>query len=441
MKILYRYILKEHIGPFLFSLLTILFVLVMQFLTRFFERFVGKGIEPLVIAELIVLQVAWIVSLAVPMAVLIAVLVAFGGITNRSEMNVMRAGGLPLTRLIVPVFVVGGILSVLMERFNNVVLPEANFMAKQLIRDISKAKPSFGLTENAFSGLVDGYSILVREVGDDGDDLKGVTIYETLEGGKRTVITAENGNIRFSPDSHYLILSLFDGQVHEAGADTDQEYRIMKFEKHRFVFASTGYGFERSDGSEIRRGDRELSAGQLYSMGQDFRKREDEALRQIGKLVQKEKASVNNSLASVDNGRGGALKRQGDAKARAREKVDTMIKLLDRSINHAEKSRNLHNKYMVEYHKKYALSCACVIFVLVGAPLGVLAKRGGFGVGAGLSLLFFVLYWFLLVLGEKLSDRSLLDPGFAMWLANIVMLIIGLAALYRVSGRIIGSGR
>ena len=435
MKILYRYILKEHIGPFLFAFLTILFVFTLQFVTRFFDRFVGKGLEFFVVAELIALQIAWMVVLAVPMAVLIATLVAFGNLTNNSEMTVMRAGGLSLYRLIVPVLFAGALLAGLMERFNNIVLPEANYQAKLLLKDITRAKPSFGLTENAFSGLVDGYSILVRETGKNADTLKGITIYETKEDDEKTVITAESGNIEFTSDYHYLILTLYNGEMHELHGGDKEEYRIMTFDKHRFVFSSTGYGFERTDGSEVRRGDRELSAKRLYSMGMQFKKRANDAVAQIGQNLAREREAINalKNVVRTQHVTGEQVTQKRNAEAV--EQVEKILARIDREIEHMDRSRKMYNKYMVEFHKKYALSFACIVFVLVGAPLGVLAKRGGFGIGAGLSLVFFILYWSLLIVGEKLSDRGLLDPGISMWLANIVMLLVGLIAMFRVSGR------
>lgn len=441
MKILYRYILKEHIGPFLFAFLTILFVFILQFVTRFFDRFVGKGLEFFVVAELIALQIAWMVVLAVPMAVLIATLVAFGNLTNNSEMTVMRAGGLSLYRLIVPVLFAGALLAGLMERFNNIVLPEANYQAKLLLKDITRAKPSFGLTENAFSGLVDGYSILVRETGKNADTLKGITIYETKEDDEKTVITAESGNIEFTSDYHYLILTLYNGEMHELHGGDKEEYRIMTFDKHLFVFSSTGYGFERTDGSEVRRGDRELSAKRLYSMGMQFKKRANDAVAQIGQNLAREQETINalRNVVRTQHVTGEQVTQKRNAETV--EQVEKMLARIDREIEHMDRSREMYNKYMVEFHKKYALSFACIVFVLVGAPLGVLAKRGGFGVGAGLSLVFFILYWSLLIVGEKLSDRGLLDPGISMWLANIVMLLIGLIALFHVSGIVFGSGR
>jgi len=441
MKILYRYILKEHIGPFLFSFITILFILILQFVTRFFDRFAGKDLGFFVVAELISLQVAWMVVLALPMAVLVASLVAFGNLANSSEMTVMRAGGVSLYRLVFPVLVAAALLTGIMERFNNIVLPEANYQAKLLLRDITRAKPTFGLTENAFSGLVDGYSILVREEGSGPNTLEGITIYERGSNEDKAVITAESGHIAFTADYHYLILTLFNGQMHELQGPGKEEYRVMTFDKHRYVFSSTGYGFERTDGNEIRRGDRELSAEQLFGMGMKFRKRMLDAAVLIDKSIEREQKAINEHSIPAENRRDESERFAGLSREEAEKRVDKMLVVVDREIEHMEQSRGMYNKYMVEFHKKYALSFACIVFVLVGAPLGVLAKRGGFGIGAGLSLLFFILYWTLLIMGEKLSDRGLLDPGISMWLANAVMLLIGLIAMIRVSGITAGSGR
>ena len=429
MKILYRYILREHAGPFLFAFTTVLFVFTLQFLTIFIDRFVGKGLDLFVMLELIALQIAWMLVLAVPMAVLVSTLIAFGNLTNRSEMVVMRAGGLSLERLILPVLLAGTVLAGLVERFNNVVLPEANYQAKLLLRDITKAKPSFGLQENAFSGLVEGYSILVRKTEWRSDRLEGITIYEGVQDDYKSVITAESGSIAFTPDYHYLIMTLHNGEMHELDKVSKEEYRVMSFEKQRFVFSSTGYGFERTSGSEIRRGDRELSATQLREMAMKFHRRMNDS-RERADEIEARREALPDSFAEKD---GGEAERRGEE--------ERLTKQYEQERDRIESNRKMYNRYMVEFHKKYALSFACIVFVLVGAPLGVLARRGGFGMGAGLSLLFFVLYWALLIFGEKISDRGLLDPGLSMWLANIVMTAIGLFALFRVSGGMFGSGR
>jgi len=174
MKIIDRYILKSHIGPFILAFITIVFVLVLQFLAGFSDRFLGKGINIADIAELVMFQSAWMIVFAVPMAVLVAVIMAYGAMTNASEMTVFRASGLSLYRLAIPVLIVAALLSLLVERFNNVVIPEANYRSKSLMIDIARAKPTFGLTENAFSSFIDGYSIFVKKTDEASKEIRGV---------------------------------------------------------------------------------------------------------------------------------------------------------------------------------------------------------------------------------------------------------------------------
>ncbi|ANT65214.1 lipopolysaccharide ABC transporter permease LptF [Prosthecochloris sp. CIB 2401] len=443
MKLLDRYILKAHAAPFLFAFLTIIFVFTLQFLTLFIDRFVGKGLDFPVVAELIVLQIAWMVVLAVPMAVLVATLITFGTFTNNSEMTVMRAGGISVYRLIAPVLVAGAIIGLFVERFNNVVLPEANYKSKMLLRDITKAKPSFGLTENAFSTLIQGYSILVRNIERKSGELQDVTIYEGTEEEYGSVVTAKSGTISFSPDAHYLIMTLYDGEMHELLDNGREEYRRMEFERHRFVFASTGFGFERTDGRDVRRGDRELSASQLLDMGREFRagivSHSRDAVADLRRELEEMIRAVPQD-AYVDASAAGDIAEEVRRNA-ALERVEVMLAKVDASLDRRHADQKMYNRYMVEFHKKYALSFACVVFVLVGAPLGILARRGGFGIGAGLSLAFFVLYWSLLMVGENLAENNILHPGIAMWMGNTVMLCIGMAALLRVAGRVGGGHR
>ncbi|RNA65119.1 YjgP/YjgQ family permease [Prosthecochloris sp. ZM_2] len=438
MKILDRYILKAHIAPFFFAIITIIFVMMLHFISLVIERFVGKGLDFFVIAELIILQTAWLLVLAVPMAVLIATLMTFGSLTNRSEIAVMRSSGLSPIRLILPVLVAGAVTGVLLERFNNVILPEVNYQAKQLLRDITRTKPSFGLKENAFSQFIDGYSILVRDIDNETEELHGITIYEGSREQHKSVITAERGMVSFTPDYHYLIMMLYNGEIHELATDGREEYRLMTFEKHRFVFSSTGYGFERSDTKNVRRGDRELSASQLQVVGREFLQRIENRSKEAAASLAAHLAHIEKSAAADRPGSGTV--RHVD-RNQVLDDIDIKIRDIGKVVEKNTGDRRMYSMYMVEYHKKYALAFACVVFVLVGAPLGILARRGGFGVGAGLSLAFFVLYWAFLMLGENLADTGRLAPGPAIWLANVVMLTVGVLALLRVSGKAGGSHR
>ncbi|NTV02876.1 MAG: YjgP/YjgQ family permease [Chlorobiaceae bacterium] len=391
MKIFDRYILKAHAGPLFFGFFTIMFVFIISFLTRFIDHLVGRGLDLWVMVEMILLESAWMVSLALPMSVLIATVMAYGNLTNSSEMTVMRSGGVSVYRLAMPVLLASLLLAAGDERFNNVLLPEANFRAKALMSDISRLKPGFAVSQGAFSDFIKGYSLMARKVDSSTGKLEGVLMYDRDRPNVRTVIMAGSGRIAFTPDYRYLVMTLEDGQIHELSLPAMDKYRRISFRKHRYVFEATGYGFERSDSNSGPRGGGELSASELLSMGRELKARADASQR----------------TGSPD----------------------------------MENFRQQYFETMIEYHKKFSLAVACVAFSLVGIPLGVMARRGGFGVGAGLSLLFFVLYWALMIGGEKIAKTGLLTPGVWVWLPDILLSSIGVTMLYRLNRSITGSTR
>ncbi len=466
MKILHRHILLAHIGPFLFGFFTVIFVFLLQFLTRTLDRFVGKGLDITVIIELILLQIAWMVVLAAPMGVLIACLMAFGKMTNELEITAMRAGGISLWRLMYPVLIAGAILTVLVERFGNVVLPEANHQAKVLMIDISRKKPSFGLQENVFSNLIYGYSILARKTSETSSDIGGVTIYDYTRPQSETVITAETGKFEYSSDFRYLIMTLYDGEMHEVDKNTRKEYRRVEFQKHKVLLDASGFGFQRSDESSVSRGDRELSASTMLGICDSLQAQIDSTKKRIANATNEHFAL----LFSGTSLRADSLVLNLDVQATAETPRDSLVYLLalppaehtnivDRATATARNlqmqtsnalfsirnDREMQRKYMVEVHKKFSIPFACFCFVLVGVPLGVLAKRGGFGIGAGLSLAFFLMYWVFLISGEKLADRGIVPPSLAMWAGNVVLILIGAGLFLAVSGTrfrwLTGSGR
>ena len=443
MKIIDRYILKSLLGPFLFAFITILFVLILQFFATFADRFIGKGIEFSAIVELIVLQSAWMVGLAAPMAVLIAVVMVFGSLTTTSEMTVLKASGISLYRVMIPVLIAGLFLSALVERFNNVIQPEANFYAKSLMIDITRAKPAFGLKENAFSTLIDGYSIYVRKSDDRSKEIMGIVIYDTTRPDYSTMVSAEKGSIDFTPDFQYLVMTLNNGEIHQSKQHDHKSYRHMSFKKHRFIFESTGFGFSRNTADRVRSGDSELSAKELLLIVEEFNKRISVSEKHMQDPIENLQRSITQKSLDASEHRlthsSAAMNVSGNSAAAAY--LDRQIDTLDGDLNSINANREMKNKYMAAYHKKYSLSLACFIFILVGAPLGVLARRGGFGVGAAMSLLFFVLYWMLMISGEKIAERGVLDPFLSMWLANIVMACIGIALVVRLSGSVFNTSR
>jgi len=440
LKIIDRYILKSHIGPFLFAFITLFFVLILQFFSTFADRFIGKGIGFSSIVELIMLQSAWMVGLAAPMAVLVAVVMAFGSLTTTSEMTVFRASGISLYRLMIPVLLAGLLLSALVERFNNVVLPQANYYAKSMMVDIARSKPAFGLTENAFSTLVDGYSIFISKSDDRLRNLYGIIIYDVTRPEYSTVVTAEKGNIDFTADYQYLVMTLYNGEIHQIHQPDHKSSRNMSFRKQRFVFESSGTGFTRSSGNRMRSGDNEISANELHSIGNEIKKRMLESEKRIRMPLEKLAERMTQSRAEPP-GPLHAASPSSKAITSTAGYIDQQLAQLDGELTSIASNQSMYNRYMAAYHKKYALSLACFVFAMVGAPLGVLARRGGFGAGAAISLLFFVLYWMIMIAGEKIAERGLLDPMISMWLANTVMVCIGIWLVLSLTGAVFNTSR
>jgi lipopolysaccharide export system permease protein len=259
MFILWRHILRVHIGPFIFSVVLMMCIFFLQFLMKYLDQLTGKGLSAAVIAELITLNLAWMLVLAVPMGVLVATLMAFGGLASTNQITAMRASGVSLYRMIASVFVASIIICLLLFIFNNDVLPDANHRTKVLQNDISHKKPTLTLVPGMFIQLVQGHSILVKKTFEHSNDLEGVTILDYSKTMMASTITAHRGTISFSTDYRKLIMDLSDGEIHQVNNLVKSQYRVIRFQKHRIVMDAEGFNFQRSRQTDISRGDREMS--------------------------------------------------------------------------------------------------------------------------------------------------------------------------------------
>ncbi len=436
MKIIDRYILKSHLLPFGYAFLTIVFMLILQFFSIFADRLIGKGMGFATLIELIFLQSAWMIGLAIPMAVLVAVVLTFGALTTTSEVTVFRATGISLYRLMAPVLLAGLILTGLVERFNNVIIPVANYYAQTLMLEIARSKPEFGLEENAFSKLVDGYSIFVRDTDTKTKELRGIVIYDYTNPKYSIMVTAEKGTLEFSSDYRYLMMTLFNGEIHEMKYEDFTDYRKIGFVKDRFIVESSNLDLTSNVKKRIRSGDNELSADELLLISDELKTRIAASEKVVGYLKGKSRPDSHARLMPDVPERAVivAKPKTGDIGVGAPVQKDGTDSLLATENRNLESSRKMLNRYMVAYHKKYALSFSCFVFILVGAPLGVMARKGGFGLGAALSLLLFVLYWALMLFGESVAEYGLAGPFISVWLPNFILTAIGVLLAVRLNG-------
>jgi lipopolysaccharide export system permease protein len=386
---------------------------------RFIDQLVGKGLSTWVIVELMTTNLAWMLVLAVPMAVLVSTLMAFGSLSANHEITSMKAAGVSLYRMMAPVLFASVVITVLLFFFDNDVLPEANHRAKVLTTDIRRKKPTLTLVSGLFSQEISGYSILVRKTFEHSNDLEGVTIYDYTTPNTSVLITAEEGTLSFSPDYRHLIMNLHRGEIHELGGESFKDYRRIRFERHRIAMSAEGFEFERSSENAFSRGDRELSIQAMMTYV--------DSLKAANVQSRKRVESFFNQLSAVRS-----TPRRDTAISAAVAERDSLSRVrVIQGMIESEKSLIAYNeihidRYMVEVHKKYALPAACFVFVIVGAPLGMMARRGNFGVAASLSFGFFLFYWACLIGGEKLADRGLLTPFLGMWCANIFLTILGI---------------
>jgi len=387
---------------------------------KFADRLVGKGLDTWIIIQLILFNLSWMVALVVPMATLIAVLMAFGNLSQNNEITIIKSAGVSLYRMIIFPLLASVVVGYLLVLFNNDVLPDANHQAKLLMQDISRKKPTLSLVPGFFSQEVSNYAILARDVDSKSNNLDQVTIYDYTNPRKINVVTAEKGKIFISKDQSKLIMDLTNGEIHESDVYETNTYRKLVFTNHRITMDAEQFSFQQSTAGI--RGERELSTDDMLVIVDSLKKKRNEYEKYLQQEIANQMFIKKSELVKKEN------KKTGNeiAYVKLLNQVRTSKNLINSNFKRVVYVQSEIDKYMVEVHKKYSIPAACIIFVLIGAPLGVMVKKGGFGIAASVSLFFFVIYWAFLIGGEKLSERGFFSPFWGMWTANILLGITGI---------------
>ncbi len=430
--LLWRYILRAHLGPFFFGTAVVVFLFLTQYMINYLPQLAGKGLSYDVIAEFMILSVSWILVLAIPIGTLFSTVMAFGGLSATHEVTVMKASGMGLNRMIVPIALMGTVLWGFTFWYTDNVLPDTNLRLSTMMRDIQRLKPTFAVESGRFTTQIEGFTILARTVDSTGL-MTGVTIYDRSRPDRMNVVSADTGRLFFSPSLTRLVLDLRQGEVHQSRPSEPRDYRVVQFEDHQIAMPAERFFYEKSDVTGSSRGDREMRISDMQAIVN----RSDSAITlarsRMDSLftshVSYITASRDTSIQSTD------VVPPLEAVGRALTFVTTTRSRLEGESYKQDAELRTRNKYAVEIHKKYAIPFACLLFVFVGAPLGILTKGGNFGLSAAISLGCYVLYWIALIGGEKLADRGLFDPNIAMWMGNAIFVLIGAYATLRVNAR------
>ncbi len=421
-----------------------LFILLMQFLWKYIDDLVGKGLEWYVIAELLFYASSTFVPLALPLAILLSSLMTFGNLGEHYELVAMKASGISLRRIMMPLVILSIFISVFAFFFSNNVLPVANLKFKSLLYDVKQQKLAFNLKEGMFYHGIKNFVMRAESKEEDGKTIHGVMIYDHSDNmGNIKTTVAESGIMQMSPDQQSIVFQLFDGHTYEDQVDrkgyrVSRPFQRVKFKEQYKRFDLVDFALQRTDEDLFKSNYQMLNLDQLATAVDSLKKRLELRretnvksisnryyyLKRIDSTMLLERDSTivfDTSILEVFP----AKNIKKDIKM-ALQAARNITENIGHSINDHEGREKLIRKHYVVWHKKFTLSFACFILFFVGAPLGAIIRKGGLGFPVVISTVFFVLYHILSMTGEKYAKADVLPVYQGMWIASIVFLPIGI---------------
>ena len=466
MRILSRYLLRQHVAPFGFALAGLTAFLLLQQVAKQFGNLVGKGLPWHVIAEVFALSIPFIIAMTLPMAVLVAVLYTFSRLAADNEITAMQASGISLARVVTPVLGGAAAVAVCALLWNDQLLPRANHRLRTLLVDIQRKKPSFSLKEQVINEVIQGQFFLrAARIDPATNRLKEVTIYDLEDAERRRIIAADSGRMAYTPGGTDLYLTLLHGDIQEVKRAQPDQFNRTFFDVNRIRVAGISNSFVKTE-EDPYRGDREMTVCRMEREVAMARLDEARAHHQarwamsadLHRLAGLVPPPIVPDSASSDPPPGPycrlwqrvvgwVLPKEADAQTPARRpppppafptlRPEPVSPLITPSAGFGEETRAKGARqraatYEVEIQKKLALAAACIVFALIGIPVALRFPRGGAGLVIGTSVVVFAIYYIGLIGGEDLGDRLILSPFLAMWTPNLIFCVVGLVGLWIV---------
>ena len=444
MKKLDQFILKSFIGPFFAILLVVVFILMMQFLWLYIDELVGKGLSFKVILEFLGWGSATLLPLSLPLATLLSSMMTLGTLGENNELLAIKAAGISLQRVLVPLAISCGIVSVGAFFISNDLIPVAYNKIYTLRDDIGKTKEEIKIPTGTFYNGIDGYILRVDERNDETGMMHGVMVYNhTKNKGNTSLTLADSAQMKMSKDKSYLTFVLYDGSNYEETnnkkyRDTTLQLQKIDFHKQELVIPLENYAFQKSDSSRFNDQVKSMNLKQLHhSQDSIGALNNDGKLDNIASMKRSRTLRYNAQLDTIGIKRTTPFVRDD---IRTWKDIDAEIRAVERAIKSAEEIQTsltsfsrerYHHTYIlrlidIEILKKFALSIACFIFFFIGAPLGAIIRKGGFGTPAIISVLFFVAYWVIDISGVKLARDGATGAFHGVFFSSYVLLPTGL---------------
>lgn len=447
MKKLNVFILKSYAGPLVLTFFISLFILVMQFLWKYVDDLVGKGLEWYVIAQLLFYASSTFVPLALPLAILLSSLMTFGNFGENYELVAMKAAGISLRKIMKPLVVLSIFISILAFLFSNHVLPYANLKFHSLLYDVRQQKLALNIKEGIFYNGIEGFTIRIGQKDQEQNIIRDVMIYNHADRmGNIKVTTAKWGKMELSPDRSMLIFQLFDGYNYEDITDR-RDYKITRpfqrsyFKEQTRRFDGLEFGLNRTDESLFRSNyqmmnlkqlnkSRDSLSGELQVRQTKFVESVNERFVYFQKLDSLQVDTITDTIPSISDFEKGKRISIFDWALQTARAVKNSIEY--NKSDFEERGKRII-KHEIEWHRKFTLSIACFILFFIGAPLGAIIRKGGLGLPVVVSIFFFVIFHIISITGEKYARAGELNPMVAMWLASAVLLPLGIFLTYKAT--------
>jgi lipopolysaccharide export system permease protein len=468
-KKLHILVIKSFIGPLVLTFFFVIFILLMQFLWKYIDDLIGKGLEFHVISEFLIYTSATLVPLAIPLAVLLASLMTFGNLAENLELLAFKSSGISLVRIMTPVIILSTLISVGAFFFSNHVLPYSNLKMRSLLYDIQQQRPELTIRPGVFDNTLEGYSIRIGDRDSRTSLLKDILIFDHTDNqGNVSVTVADSGYMKMSADEKHLLLTLFNGRSYVELQKQKKEDRHVKsyplrrdnFEYQEMIIEMTGFGLNRTDEKLFRNSYSMLNLSQLHHF-------DDSLTQDLGLILDQFQNTVEKSLTGKPKGvlikpdvrQEPDTLQEGSPPGEIRIQpvnVDSAFaelnklerrRAISQAINFARGNKSITTsnvgtadwklarlrRYQIEIHRKYTYSLLCLIFFFIGAPLGAIIRKGGLGMPVIVSVLLFLIYYVISMIGEKFARESLIPPFAGMWISTIILVPVSIWLTYKAA--------
>ena len=446
LKKLDKLILKAFAGPFLLTFAVVQFILLTHTLLKYLDDIIGKDLGTAVLLQLLFYFSVLIVPVSLPLAVLLSSLMTYGNLGEHHELTAIKASGIALTRILRPVLILTVGLAVGAFWFNETIVPRANLKAYSLLWDVRQQKLALDIREGVFYNGIPGYTIKVdKKTGENGDRLHGVMIYDhTQKSGNATVMLADSGRMFTRFNGGYLGLELFHGHNYVEQPDASDRagasFVRQGFDHNLVTFSLASFSLGRTPQELFKENRMMLNIPQLRYATDSVQKK----LRIEQQLLPRQMNSYYTFIRFDTVGRAANRKVAGwlvpagrlpaPSVANIQQAANRARNLRSYASSSSERLTELARSsalFRIEVYRKYSQSVAVLLMFLIGAPLGSIIKKGGLGVPILVSILFFIIYYVLSIMGEKYGREFVMPVGIGMWMSNLVLLPVGLFFLYQ----------